>query len=356
MLKQYLQDQTWTTGLAADIGGGLMMIFVVTRAPISVVQPISSSGLAVLAVFSHFYLHEHMALTEWASVALSGLGIVIMGVTAAEQPPTTGASLPGARLRASRCARGEATLCTARPWWCVDRQVARFESEGLRAAAGARQTALQPFCVCAMESFQQRAVPPTSTLAAGTLLLLAGLSALSFYLWWTRRRRQQNPRGGYAAHLGAAAHASGRLEEVAGEASWSNKHHIVPLHSSICSSLPSPRHRRSVNSLILSLTLIPAHVRCFPPQTAGAQAGCLYSLSATSCRIGFIMSGRNLLYAPMGIGLSVTLTGAASQPCRGAVQTRSRLAMRLLTNVGPVLGGRCRPASQGLGWSARRRG
>ena len=96
VLKQYLQDSTWTTGLAADVGGGLMMIFVVTRAPISVIQPISSSGLAVLAVFSHFYLHEHMSPFEWAAVALSGVGIVIMGITAAEQPATaTEASVPG---------------------------------------------------------------------------------------------------------------------------------------------------------------------------------------------------------------------------------------------------------------------
>lgn len=96
VLKQYLQDSTWTTGLAADVGGGLMMIFVVTRAPISVIQPISSSGLAVLAVFSHFYLHEHMSAFEWAAVALSGLGIVIMGITAAEQPATkTTVSVPG---------------------------------------------------------------------------------------------------------------------------------------------------------------------------------------------------------------------------------------------------------------------
>lgn len=165
------------------------MVFVITRAPISVVQPIASSGLAVLAIFSHFYLHEHMDASEWAAVALSGLGIVVMGCSAAEQPATTRGSVGGA------------------------------------------------------------------------LLLLAMLAALSAFLWWTRRRRL-GQRGAHAAHLGAAAHASGRLEEVA----------------------------------------------------AGAQAGCFYSLSATSCRVGFLLSGENILYAPLGIALSIGLTGAPPRP------------------------------------------
>ena len=79
----------------ADLGGGLLMIIAVARTPVSIVQPIASSGLAVLAVFSHFYLDERLTGVEWASVALAGVGIVLMGASAAKQPEATRGSIPG---------------------------------------------------------------------------------------------------------------------------------------------------------------------------------------------------------------------------------------------------------------------
>lgn len=64
VVVQYLTNGTWLLGMAADLGGALLMIAAFARAPVSVVQPVSSVGLVFLMIFSHFYLKVRMA--GWA--------------------------------------------------------------------------------------------------------------------------------------------------------------------------------------------------------------------------------------------------------------------------------------------------
>jgi len=67
VIKNYGASCTWVTGVAVDIAGAVLMIKAVSQAPtqtscvaqVSIVQPVSGCGLAVLA-FSHFDLHEVM--------------------------------------------------------------------------------------------------------------------------------------------------------------------------------------------------------------------------------------------------------------------------------------------------------
>jgi len=62
IVQQYLANGTWLLGLASDLGGGILMIAAFARAPVSVVQPVSSVGLVFLMVFSHFYLKVGLGL------------------------------------------------------------------------------------------------------------------------------------------------------------------------------------------------------------------------------------------------------------------------------------------------------
>jgi uncharacterized membrane protein len=43
---------------------------------VSVVQPIAGCGLAILCVFSHFYLKEVMNGLDWVAITLAGLGTI----------------------------------------------------------------------------------------------------------------------------------------------------------------------------------------------------------------------------------------------------------------------------------------
>ncbi|CAL8470432.1 g9974 [Coccomyxa elongata] len=90
ILLQYARSRQWLIGLATDLGGALLMIAAFALAPVSLVQPVSGLGLAVLSVFSHFYLKERLHRGEWAAVALAGLGTVGVGATSGTEPGGSG--------------------------------------------------------------------------------------------------------------------------------------------------------------------------------------------------------------------------------------------------------------------------
>jgi uncharacterized membrane protein len=81
VLKTYFSNETWKLGLGLDIVGGLMMIVALAIAPVSVVQPVSAGGVAILAGFSHMFLDEKLKEKEWIGVWCAVLGTIGIGWT-----------------------------------------------------------------------------------------------------------------------------------------------------------------------------------------------------------------------------------------------------------------------------------
>ncbi|CAL56802.1 Magnesium transporter NIPA [Ostreococcus tauri] len=77
-VRTYVSDRAWRRGLELDILGGAGMLLALSIAPMSVVQPASASGVAILAVVSHVYLGESLSMREWRGVASCALGIVVL--------------------------------------------------------------------------------------------------------------------------------------------------------------------------------------------------------------------------------------------------------------------------------------
>ena len=76
ILRQYFRSRRWLAGLAADLGGALLMIAAFALAPVSLVQPVSGVGLVSLAVYSHVWLK---ARTPWPAKCSSPLWCRTLG-------------------------------------------------------------------------------------------------------------------------------------------------------------------------------------------------------------------------------------------------------------------------------------
>ncbi|KAF5726150.1 magnesium transporter NIPA9 [Tripterygium wilfordii] len=85
VIRAYAFNKAWVIGFLMDICGALLMLRALSQAPVSVIQPVSGCGLAILCVFSHFYLKEVMNAIDWTGITLAGIGTLGVGAGGEEQ-------------------------------------------------------------------------------------------------------------------------------------------------------------------------------------------------------------------------------------------------------------------------------
>lgn len=81
VLSAYVKNPYWLGGLIGDVSGAILTAVALALAPVSTVQPIISSGVIFLVLFSHFYLGERVSIREWIGVFVAIVGTVGVGIT-----------------------------------------------------------------------------------------------------------------------------------------------------------------------------------------------------------------------------------------------------------------------------------
>ncbi|WCJ29424.1 hypothetical protein M5689_011063 [Euphorbia peplus] len=79
VIRAYALNKPWIIGFLMDICGAILMLKALSQAPVSVIQPVSGCGLAILSVFSHFYLKEVMNPIDWIGITLAAIGTFGVG-------------------------------------------------------------------------------------------------------------------------------------------------------------------------------------------------------------------------------------------------------------------------------------
>uniref|UniRef100_A0A2N9HHW6 Probable magnesium transporter n=1 Tax=Fagus sylvatica TaxID=28930 RepID=A0A2N9HHW6_FAGSY len=89
VIRAYAFNKSWAIGFLMDIFGAMLMLRALSQAPVSVIQPVSGCGLAILSIFSHFYLKEIMNAIDWMGITLAGIGTIGVGAGGEEQEATS---------------------------------------------------------------------------------------------------------------------------------------------------------------------------------------------------------------------------------------------------------------------------
>jgi drug/metabolite transporter (DMT)-like permease len=72
----------WLIGFALMLCGLAFQVLALTLAPVTVVQPVIASGVAVVLVLSRLVLREHLGRGEYACVAVMALSVILLALSA----------------------------------------------------------------------------------------------------------------------------------------------------------------------------------------------------------------------------------------------------------------------------------
>ncbi|KAE8677122.1 putative magnesium transporter NIPA9 [Hibiscus syriacus] len=81
VIRTYAVNKLWVMGFLMDIGGALLMLRALSLAPVSVIQPVSGCGLAILSIFSFLFMKYYY----WMGITLAGIGTIGVGAGGEEQ-------------------------------------------------------------------------------------------------------------------------------------------------------------------------------------------------------------------------------------------------------------------------------
>lgn len=81
MLRTLASAPLWLIGFAMSLFGLGCQVLALSRAPLSVVQPILASGIVVLLLLSHFALKERLGAIEWWGIGAVIAALFLVGVS-----------------------------------------------------------------------------------------------------------------------------------------------------------------------------------------------------------------------------------------------------------------------------------
>jgi len=83
LLRTVLSSPAWLAGFAFMLCGLALQVAALTRAPVTVVQPVLACGVVILLVASRLVLGERLGRTELACVLVMAISIVMIALSAA---------------------------------------------------------------------------------------------------------------------------------------------------------------------------------------------------------------------------------------------------------------------------------
>ena len=275
VLKTYFSNETWKLGLGLDVIGGLMMIVALAIAPVSVVQPVSAGGVAILAGFSHVFLDEKLREKEWIGVWCAVLGTIGIGWTT------------GGNVAIKKDGKGEESIVST--WRYV---------LGVFVVLGSTY-------LCAPSSAAGSNVGSGGVLAPAGSGKAGGSNAAS----------NATPSSTTAMTTTKSDVTPGTTPQKGSGHGNKNDHFLKSpptkesMNASMMMTTPPKKDKSDKKDKSENANSVEFKQQRIRDILAGARAGALFSLSASSVKLGFQLSRRlAFIWALIGLAASVSLT------------------------------------------------
>lgn len=275
VLKTYFSNETWKLGLGLDVIGGLMMIVALAIAPVSVVQPVSAGGVAILAGFSHVFLDEKLREKEWIGVWCAVLGTIGIGWTT------------GGNVAIKKDGKGEESIVST--WRYV---------LGVFVVLGSTY-------LCAPSSAAGSNVGSGGVLAPAGSGKAGGSNAAS----------NATPSSTTAMTTTKSDVTPGTTPQKGSGHGNKNDHFLKSpptkesMNASMMMTTPPKKDKSDKKDKSENANSVEFKQQRIKDILAGARAGALFSLSASSVKLGFQLSRRlAFIWALIGLAASVSLT------------------------------------------------